>query len=165
MVETTLFVPCTRGGKLAKRIQKADDNFICNRSLGRLKVVEEKGQTLESILRKKNPWAKGTECGRDRCWPCSNPDKKEKGKCTWEGVVYQITCNICKDLEIEAIYYGETARTGFHRGEDHSKAIKGGDKENAMYKHNQIHHNGEEATYTMKIIKRYRSAMARQIGE
>ena len=52
-----------------------------------------------------------------------------------QGVVYQITCRLCKEDSKVTHYYGESARTGFDRGLEHSAALKNWDMESPLVEH------------------------------
>ena len=48
------------------------------------------------------------------------------------GVVYAITCKICKDAQRDVQYFGESARTSFDRGLDHQNALVKRDLESPL---------------------------------
>ena len=83
-----LFVPCTPGGELAKRISNVEKLNNQGRTI-RFRIVERRGVTLEEKLRKSNPWA-GERCGRQNCFPCRTD---EGGDCWREGVTYSLVCS------------------------------------------------------------------------
>ena len=72
---TVLFVPQTRKGELAKRLQKVEDD-IAKVTGSRVRVMERAGTMVRRILHKSNPWA-GGDCGRKKCLPCANSDGKK----------------------------------------------------------------------------------------
>ena len=85
-----------------------------------------------------------------------------------EGVLYNITCEECKASEKKAEYWGETGRDGYTRGGEHLKGCKEKDEENALWKHIEGEHGGEnkgEEIFTMKIEKGCKKALARQISK
>ena len=106
-----LFVPCTPGGELAKRISNIEKLNNQGRTI-RFKVVERRGVTLEEKLRKSNPWA-GERCGRDNCFPCKTD---EGGDCWREGVTYSLVCEECG-----AEYFGESGRNGLTTGASYAQ--------------------------------------------
>ena len=71
---TVLFVPQTRRGELAKRLQHVE-NDIAKVTGSRVRVVERGGTMVKKILHKSIPWA-GGNCVRRRCLPCFNNDGK-----------------------------------------------------------------------------------------
>ena len=64
--DVPLFVPHTPNGELAKRMRKAEAQNHQGRRI-RFKIVEKGGVTLESLLRRSNPWSE-ENCGRDDCF-------------------------------------------------------------------------------------------------
>ena len=79
--DVPLFVPCTPGGELAKRMTRMEALNNQGRTI-RFRVVERRGVTLEEKLRRSNPWA-GERCGRPNCFPCQTD---EGGNCWREGI-------------------------------------------------------------------------------
>ena len=71
---TVLFVPQTRRGELAKRLQHVE-NDIAKVTGSRVRVVERGGTMVKKILHKSIPWD-GGNCVRRRCLPCFNNDGK-----------------------------------------------------------------------------------------
>ena len=58
-----------------------------------VKVVENAGSSLGSVLSNKNPWA-GQMCGRGKCPPCSQGEEIiEDSKAT--NVLYESMCKEC----------------------------------------------------------------------
>ena len=69
VAETVLFVPCTPGGKLMKRMKEADDTFREGTKIRRMKFVERRGKSLQDLLVSGNPWS-DRKCGRADCVIC-----------------------------------------------------------------------------------------------
>ena len=68
--------------------------------------------------------------------------------------------------KIDAHYYGETARTGYIiRGCEHAQGQAKRREENALAKHDLIHHGGMMGTYSMKILRSHKNPLQRQIHE
>ena len=65
---SVLFIPCTPGSVLAKRLKEVEARDADDRGW-RVKIVEMGGNTLRSQTCKSNPW-KGKKCGRQNCFPC-----------------------------------------------------------------------------------------------
>ena len=64
------------------------------------------------------------------------------------------------------VYVGESARTGFERGTEHEADYEKGAEDSHMFKHWQNEHENEEKPqFSMKILRRHRSAFVRQINE
>ena len=78
-------------------------------------MVEEVGSTLCDTVVKKDPSPQ--HCGRQKNLPCVT----SPGRCKRPGVVYRISCNLCREEgkeehEVE-VYVGESARTAFDMGQ------------------------------------------------
>ena len=74
---------------------------------------------------------------------CSKHKKKGATKaCDQENVCYVICCDQCKEAGIEAKYYGESSRTGFLRGREHSRGQASRNEDNPLTKHDMLHHQG-----------------------
>ena len=63
-VEGVIWVPVTPKGALRKIWQKVINTYVANKEMGTIKVVEEGGRSLISILGVKDPWSQGMGCGR-----------------------------------------------------------------------------------------------------
>ena len=90
---TVFFVPQTKKGELAKRLQKVEDD-IAKVTGSRVRVVERAGTTIRRILHRSNPWA-GGNCGREKCLSCFNSDGKTD--CFTKNVVYSLECITCEE--------------------------------------------------------------------
>ena len=62
-----------------------------------------------------------TNCGRFDCLPCTS---EGSGSCRSVGVNYDIYCCDCEEIDDEKVYHGQTARTGYIRGEEHLDDLK-----------------------------------------
>ena len=154
--DVPLFVPCTPGGELAKRISNIEKLNNQGRTI-RFKVVERRGVTLEEKLRKSNPWA-GERCGRDNCFPCKTD---EGGDCWREGVTYSLVCEECG-----AEYFGESGRNGFTRGADHLLNKEAQDENRSVLKlHANHHHGGADVRFNMKVTRLHNDSLDRQVTE
>ena len=67
--EAVLFVPCTPGGILQRRIQEVEDKFTAGTKLKRIRVVERGGTKLKDLLCAGDPWS-NLRCERKDCLPC-----------------------------------------------------------------------------------------------
>ena len=106
-----------------------------------------------------DPWA--LDCGRTNCFPC----KSEPGKCSIQGVVYQITCVICKEKGVETQYYGESARTCFDRGVEHLTALEKMNLESPLVEHHFQDHPQEDPKFEMKAKSFHDKPLHRQCEE
>ena len=64
-VKSVMFVPYTRGSKLAKRMREAEST-LQDMTGYRLKIVERAGTKLEDVLVKADPW-QGQDFARPNC--------------------------------------------------------------------------------------------------
>ena len=118
---TVFFVPQTKKGELAKRLQKVEDDtakVTCSRVR-----VERAGTTIRRILHRSNPWA-GGNCSREKCLPCFNSDGKTD--CFTKNVVYSVECITCEEgKSTVTCYIGETSRSLHCRGVEHWDGFQG----------------------------------------
>ena len=154
--DVPLFIPCTPGGELAKRISNIEQLNNQGRTI-RFKIVERRGVTLEEKLRKSNPWA-GERCGRQNCFPCQTD---EGGDCWREGVTYSLVCEQCG-----AEYFGESGRNGFTRGGEHLSNMEAQDENRSILKlHANHHHGGADVRFIMKVTGLHNDSLDRQVTE
>ncbi len=89
-----MFVPATPGGKLRNQLQEAKDIFSELNRIPRIKIVERGGKKMIHMLAIKDPWGK-RKCMREDCLSCSSKEEKNWGRCSQEGVVYEVQCKKC----------------------------------------------------------------------
>ena len=161
-LRSVLFVPRTRRGELAARLRKEEEE-IARLTGYKVKIVERAGMKVQGILHKSNSWADEL-CEREDCPICV---REGGGQCKKRNVVYKTTCLACKEEGKEASYYGETARSGYERGNDHWEDYDKLDKESHMLKHHVLAHaeKQEKLDFSMKIVRGHRSAFRRQVHE
>ena len=153
--ETVLFVPCTPGGTLAKRMRAVEERGREDRGWN-VKIVEMGGQTLKDKICKSNPWA-GKLCGHEQCFSCMNG---YGGDCRRKNVGYKITCSECKSE-----YHGETSRTMLCRGKEHMKGLLEKKKESVLWEHSESVHEGWQIKYRMQATGYFSEPLTRQINE
>ena len=164
---TVIFVSQTPNGELAKRLQKAE-NKIAKFTGERVRICERGGKTIREILHKSNPWS-GGNCGRRNCLPCVNGDGKQD--CFVKNCVYDIICLKCsgdnkeKQGDKYSVYTGETARCQFLRGSEHLSGLLNKQPGNALYKHVTDVHQGEFVDFRMKVVRRHKTCLLRQVHE
>ena len=152
---TVLFVPCTPGSILTKRLKEAEARSQEDREW-KVKIVEMGGQTLRSQVSRSDPWA-GKQCGRENCFPC----KQEKGgECRRKNVGYIISCQKCK-----AEYHGESSRTMFCRGGEHLRALHQQSQDSPLWAHCVTEHNGTIVPFQMKASQFFMDPLTRQVEE
>ena len=146
-IKGVMFVPYTRHSELALRLRENEEKME-NLTGYRIKIVEKGGTKLVDILHKANPWA-GQDCGRDGCLLCRSrrdEGRKDKQDCRKRNMVYQTTCQTCKERKEEEIeekykeegkkkvdemkkgmkkyiYIGESNRSAFEIGREHHNDI------------------------------------------
>ena len=110
-IKGVMFVPYTKHSELALRLRDNEEKMESQTGY-KIKIVERGGTKLVDILHKSNPWA-GQDCGRAGCLLCKSrreEGKKDKQDCKKRNLVYQTTCQTCKEgrlAEIEEEYGGE----------------------------------------------------------
>ena len=160
-VTTVLFVPQTPGGILAERLRQAEKQL--GGLIGdKIKMVERGGVTMRRTFHQSNPWA-GAKCGRSDCLPCNTGDVTE---CTKRNILYETSCLQCKAEGKESVYVGESSRSSYERGKEHSEDYQNQTEDSHMEKHAMTSHNQEERpSFAMKVVKVHFSALSRQIHE
>ena len=146
-------------------LQEEDDKFVMGGTGKRIRFVERGGQSLEQLLGRNDPWS-GTGCSRSNCLQCQHGGG-EGGECQGESVLYEITCLKCKEIKKITSYVGETSRTGHARGDNHVQDLLHRREGKPLWEHSQEEHGGllQTEDWKMVVIKRYRTALQRQIGE
>ena len=159
--DVPLFVPHTPRGELAKLMRAKEAQNSQGRKI-RFKIVEKGGVTLEQKLRRSNPWIKGQNCGRPRCFPCRG---ERGGNCWQESVTYTLWCDECG--EEVAAYKGETGRNAFCRGEEHLDSLRASDEEKSvLWLHSVHHHQSRQGVkYSMRVTGAFKEPLDRQIME
>ena len=157
-----LFIPGTKGGELASRLRKEEEEL--SKLTGyRVKIVERSGLKISSMLHRSNPWA-DDPCRREDCMVCASEDG---GCCTIRNVVYKTSCLECKKDGKVSTYYGETSTSLYERGQQHLDDYDKMEDDSHMIKHHVIHHGDreEKLEFGFKVVKGHTSAFARQIHE
>ena len=175
-VRTVLFVDQSPGGELARRIK--EQLRTMEPTLGfKTKVVERTGQTLGSKFPLASLWD-GSPCGRGDCVTCTQ-GLEEIPPCTRNSLLYENICLKCnpgarnrskEEIElvrddIPTIYVGETSRSIQERSKEHWGGVRSRNQNNHMVKHMAMEHNGEEPLFAMKLVRQFKTALARQVSE
>ena len=162
-----MFIPRTPGGRLITQLREIESN-LAKTTKKSIRLVEESGIKLKKTLCKSDPWEQ-VQCGRESCTTCPIG---RPGSCRTKNVVYHNICLPCKDMEVSSRYIGETARTMWERGAEHTQDSLNLSKNSHMRDHMMSSHQDllEEMLkgaklFTMQIIKPARSALSRQIRE
>ena len=128
----------------------------------RIKFVETSGRKYVDQLRVNDPYE--VRCKPDdRCFTCQ--DKVKVTNCKITNVGYSIICKTCKDRGRDRTYEGETCRNTYLRGKEHMRDYERKADNSVMYKHVKKEHEHEEdnVKFTMKVVRRFKSAMNGQI--
>ena len=162
-------IPRTHNGALIQKLRGVEENLT---KLGplvpRLKLVEQAGVMIKSLLTKEDPWS-SRPCSHPQCTTCLGEDQ---GDCRVRSVLYSNTCLLCKEQGVKVQYLGETARTMIERSREHqgdalSNTQQG--KTSHMRTHMAGSHPGDLAeiltSFRMHIVKSTSSALERQIRE
>ena len=183
-IKSVMFVPQTRGGRLAKMLRDKEEE-LAKISGYRIKIVERGGEKIADILCKSNPWS-GTDCEREGCLMCTTKVETGKNKnqsCSNRNALYETWCETCELREKEKAdqkqgkknrvtrmvkYVGETARSCHERGGEHIDDMKQYRTSSHLLKHCLTFHEHEdfqEVKFRMKAVRFHRTAFERQIHE
>ena len=150
--ESVMFVPATPNSQLQKKYQKEIE-----RQGFKIKVVEKAGIAIKRLLQKSDPF-KPRQCEREDCPVCRT---EGRGPCSRESVTYEIKCAGCNN-----VYVGETSRSAYTRGKEHSKSLSNKEERSALWKHCREKHGSEIQQFKMNVTGVYpNDAMLRQISE
>ena len=116
--EAVIFVPATPNSQLQKEYKKE-----IKRQGFQIKVVEKTGVAIKRLLQKSDPF-KPRQCEREDCPVCTTGGK---GPCNRESVTYEIKCTGCNN-----VYVGETSRSAYTRGKEHSKSLSNKEERSAL---------------------------------
>ena len=93
-------------------------------------------------------------------------DDKKVGQCTQRNLTYETSCQSCTVKGKKAIYIGETARSTYERGIEHSQDYRSGKPDGHMYCHAHDAHEGEDKPkFGMRILRQHKSPLYRQVHE
>ena len=159
---SVIFVPRTPGGELVTRLRQAEAELY-NVTGDKIKFVEKSGAMLKNILHKNNPHA-GESCGRLACLVCSG-GAEGSGDCKSRNITYKTSCLACLANGKEATYYGETCRTAYERGLEHSNDHISMKEDSHMHRHEALEHGDKKVEFSMKVIRQHKSAFQRQVHE
>ena len=95
------------------------------------------------------------------------PKKKEgsPATCQQECICYVLSCDRCHVGGVSARYYGESARTPYLCGREHLRGQAACRDENPLWKHDSVHHLGVKGTYSMRVLRRHKVPLSRQLHE
>ena len=171
-----IFCPISPGGRLAEKWRRvAEEVRVSSGGKVRPAVIEQSGLPISALL--VDP-TQGEEdfCGRADCNPCQTGTTRRMS-CKRSGVggmVYECQCLTCKEKVVQvqgreepicSKYHGRTARCLYTRQKEHFSGWVGKKEENAMYKHQQLFHPGEECQFSFEAEKFFKDAISHQIFE
>ena len=164
--ESVLFIPHTEGSKLRKALQAAEDKYARLNGTDKVRMVERGGRKIMQLLVRSDPWA-GEPCGRQDCLPCTTGEEGRTGICTKEGILYKLSCTLCRDLDVKAWYLGESSRCKYIRGREHLAGVAARDPKHPLVKHHMEAHGEDTGApqFKMDILRQFLSTLPRQIAK
>ena len=150
-----IIVPATPNGELARMMKEvAEADNECGL---KFKIIEKGGKTIEKSLQNPNPTA-SNKCGKSDCVIDNQPGG---GKlCHKSNVLYEWKCRNCDN-----VYIGETSRNCYTRAKEHMGKAHEKSKESFIHNHQIEKHNGEEADFSVNVIKSFNDPLSRQVYE
>ena len=150
-----IIVPATPNSELANMLREvakaqANKNF-------KFKIVEKGGKTIEKSVMTANPIG-GTGCNKEDCPACRTGNSKLCHVCN---VCYTIKCKPCED----AVYFGESHRNLYSRGQEHIKKLEKKEESSFMFRHQMEKHGSNPVEFEMKVVKTFRDPLSRQVTE
>jgi hypothetical protein len=162
--KTVLFVPVTKGGRLAKELRKREDE-VNKYSKMRIKIVEDGGVQLKNFLVDKDPFPK-LKCAKKKCFVCNSEESDSmKFSCNSNNVGYRLECDTCIARGKIRVYEGESSRSARIRGAEHLADFKSERSNSVLLKHKLKEHQEEEMNIKMKITKKFKDPLTRQANE
>ena len=92
-------------------------------------------------------------------------DKIALSCCTKESINYTIECITCRLEGRKRIYWGESSRSGYQRGQEHHREIIGGVQTHPLVLHFAEEHDGTRQEYLMRVTNYHKKALERQVLE
>ena len=165
-VEAIIFIPITPKGILKDKLQKWEDSFSNLHKIPRIRFIERGGVKIKDMVCRSNPW-ENQDCQREDCPICQGAEGEgnQMGKCRTEGIVYRISCIECKNNDIKSCYIGESSRSGYCRIKEHKAGHLNQSKDNPLWKHSSVEHNGIHQKFKYEILSKHRTPLSRQITE
>ena len=128
----------------------------------RVKLCLRGGSKVVSAA-KSDPFA-SILCDRSSCPICRTPESR--GGCKHSNVGYQLFCIQCSNLGIVASYQGETSKSGYERGNQHSEGLQKKSEDAPLWKHAEMYHNSDiNLQFGMEVTGRFKKAFERQENE
>ena len=163
-----MFIPRTHNGALVEKLRKVKEGLTGQgrkTSTPKLKLVEQAGTMLKSILTSSDPWA-SRPCQHPQCSTCIG---ERTGDCRVRLVVYVNSCSICRDKGKDSDYIGESARSMLERSLEHQRDALNTAKTSHIRTHVRDEHPKKLTevldVFRMNILKRVTSPLERQVRE
>ena len=103
-------------------------------------------------------------CDRPLCKVCTSTNSR--GGCKQASIGYTLSCDSCSENDIEATYHGETSKSAFERGNQHSKGLLKKSEDNPIWKHAELHHDSDnQISFSMGVTGHFSKPMVRQENE
>ena len=90
-------------------------------------------------------------------------DRKSLPSCTSEGANYSLECLTCRRQGGRRIYYGETSRSTYQRGVEHTREVREAVPSHPLVIHCVEEHGGEIQPILMRKLSAHLTPMDRQI--
>jgi hypothetical protein len=165
-----LFCPASPGSRLAERWRRvAEEVRVSSGGLVRATVVEQAGVPLSALL--VDPLPGGQDlCEEADCNPCRTGTTRRLSchRSNLGGCVYNCLCMTCKEedgRERVSHYHGRTSRCLYTRQLEHFEGLAKKKEDNPLYKHKELHHQGEDCQFTFSVDKSFRDTLSHQIYE
>ena len=125
----------------------------------------------------------GQQCGRTDCITCTQDNNGDKlPPCKKRSILYENICVRCNPNILEnrdnkksnklspppyppSVYIGESSRSLYERGKEHWRGYRTKAEDSHIYKHQELHHGGDEPKFHLRPIRFLRTALTRQIYE
>ena len=174
-IETTtvVFVPPTRGGKLAEMLKEKEDD-LAHITKFRVRYQEAGGTKLGLMF--STDLGAGDACGRQDCQPCLSRSEG-RPNCKSQSILYESKCTRCnpskkktsssQELPRKGIYFGESSRSLYERSREHLKDAADFDSGSHIVKHWMNEHPDMEEcpVFSFSILSRFRDCLSRQVAE
>ena len=154
-------MPATPNAELAKQVQEVVSEEAARLGMS-VKVVETGGKSVKQHLVRMDL----TGCFYPDCYLCQSGQGGASH--TRSGVHYSAICKLCADKGLNAIYNGESGRSGYFRTKQHKSDIENGRTSNAFAKHLEVHHKdsiGDSSVFKFKSERVYQKCLERQVAE
>ena len=168
---TVIFIPSTEGGKLLKKLETVENEFVITDNIGwTTKMVEKSGSPLANLFGVRFPIHTGCPLGQE-CTICDN----DAVKCNTKSVVYEVVCMDCKEEskdqrvwnKSDPRYIGETSRPFRMRAYEHWTNLKEMKNDSFMLIHWMSKHGLQmyPPEYKFSKVGTFGDSLTRQITE